>query len=40
MVRGCLLGSVCLSDPRFIQFAMGSCYAVNSAHQTVTEAGS
>ena len=29
MVRGCLLGSVCVSDPRVIQFALGSCYAVH-----------
>ena len=33
MVRSCLFGwvevCVCVSDPRFIQFAMGSCYVVH-----------
>ena len=33
MVRGCLavclVGWVGASDPRFIQFALGSCYAVH-----------
>ena len=29
MVRRCLLESVCVSDPRFIQFALGSCYGVH-----------
>ena len=28
-VHACVRAYVCVSDPRFIQFALGSCYAMH-----------
>ena len=42
MVRGCSSGCSCLvdvrvhvTDPRGIQFALGSCYAVHITHKSI-----